>query len=191
MLLKHKAHFITPVQLLLSCWGNTPKLYGDLLDLDSSWLSNLVDWPKSSFGLYSTSKKHIFHFHQELYWTTYSPFCSTLYVCVLSHSVVSDCDLTARGDSQAKIPEWGCHFLLQGIFPTQRSNLHLLCLLHWQADASPLCHLGSPFSTTLCHFSGNFIIPSSQSFLSFCVKNCSVPSTVFQGIGIFSIKRIF
>ena len=25
----------------------------------------------------------------------------------------------------------GCHFLLQGIFGTQRSNLHLLCLLHW------------------------------------------------------------
>ena len=24
-----------------------------------------------------------------------------------------------------------CHFLFQGIFPTQGSNLHLLCLLHW------------------------------------------------------------
>ena len=24
----------------------------------------------------------------------------------------------------------GCHFLLQGIFPTQALNLHLLCLLH-------------------------------------------------------------
>ena len=26
----------------------------------------------------------------------------------------------------------GCHALLQGIFPTQGSNQHLLCLLHWQ-----------------------------------------------------------
>ena len=26
----------------------------------------------------------------------------------------------------------GCHFLLQGIFPNQGSNRHLLCLLHWQ-----------------------------------------------------------
>ena len=25
-----------------------------------------------------------------------------------------------------------CHALLQGIFPTQGSNPHLLCLLHWQ-----------------------------------------------------------
>ena len=32
----------------------------------------------------------------------------------------------------------GCHFLLQGIFLTQRSNPHLLCLLHWQADCLPL-----------------------------------------------------
>ena len=37
----------------------------------------------------------------------------------------------------------GCHFLPQGIFPTQGSNLHLLCLLHWQADPLPLCFLGS------------------------------------------------
>ena len=35
----------------------------------------------------------------------------------------------------------GCHFLLQGIFPIQGSNLHLL---YWQADPSPLSHLGSP-----------------------------------------------
>ena len=27
----------------------------------------------------------------------------------------------------------GCHFLFQGNFLTQESNLHLLCLLHWQA----------------------------------------------------------
>ena len=32
----------------------------------------------------------------------------------------------------------GCHFLLQGNFPTQGSSPHLLCLLHWQADSLPL-----------------------------------------------------
>ena len=32
----------------------------------------------------------------------------------------------------------GCHFLLKGIFLTQRSNLHLLHLLHWQVDSLPL-----------------------------------------------------
>ena len=38
----------------------------------------------------------------------------------------------------------GCHFLLQGIFPTQGSNQHLLFLLHWQVDSLLLSHLGSP-----------------------------------------------
>ena len=31
-----------------------------------------------------------------------------------------------------------CHFLLQGIFPTQGLNLCLLHLLHWEADSLPL-----------------------------------------------------
>ena len=40
----------------------------------------------------------------------------------------------------------GCHFLFQGIFPTQGSNL---CLLHWRADSLPLSHLGSILKLTL------------------------------------------
>ena len=36
----------------------------------------------------------------------------------------------------------GCHFLLQGIFPTQGLNLHLLHLLHWQTGSLPLSRLG-------------------------------------------------
>ena len=35
----------------------------------------------------------------------------------------------------------GRHFLLQGIFLMQGSNLHLL---HWQADSLPRGHMGSP-----------------------------------------------
>ena len=41
-------------------------------------------------------------------------------------------------DSPGKNTAVGCHFLLQGIFPTQGSNLCLLCLLHWQVDSLPL-----------------------------------------------------
>ena len=37
----------------------------------------------------------------------------------------------------------GCHFLLQGILPTQGSNSRLLHLLHQQVDSLPLHHLGS------------------------------------------------
>ena len=35
----------------------------------------------------------------------------------------------------------GCHFLLQGIFPTQGLNPRLL---NWQADSLPLSHPGCP-----------------------------------------------
>ena len=42
-----------------------------------------------------------------------------------------------------------CHFLLQGIFLTQGSNPHLLCLLRWQADSLPLSHLGSPLQSVI------------------------------------------
>ena len=38
----------------------------------------------------------------------------------------------------------GCHALLQGIFPTQGSNLNL-CLFHWQVGSLPLAPLGKPW----------------------------------------------
>ena len=38
----------------------------------------------------------------------------------------------------------GCHFLLQGIFPTQESNLSFLYLLHWQVGSLLLAQPGKP-----------------------------------------------
>ena len=70
-------------------------------DKTLSW--HLSGWPKIAFSFLGKNKVNIFHFHQELYWTTYSASCST----------------------------------------------------------------------TFCHFSDNFIIPSSQNLLSFWAKNCS------------------
>ena len=58
-----------------------------------------------------------------------------------------DCSLPGSpvlGDSPDKNTGVGHHALLQGIFPAQGSNLHLLCLLHWQMGSLPLSHLGSP-----------------------------------------------
>ena len=48
-------------------------------------------------------------------------------------------------DSPGKITGAGCYFLLQGIFLTQVSNPHLLCLLHWQVNSLLLSHQGSPW----------------------------------------------
>ena len=41
----------------------------------------------------------------------------------------------------------GCHALLQEIFPTQRWNPYLLCLLHWQVGSLPLAPPGKPQDT--------------------------------------------
>ena len=40
-------------------------------------------------------------------------------------------------DSSGRNTAVGCHALLQGVFLTQRWNLHLLGLLHWQEGPLP------------------------------------------------------
>ena len=86
---------------------------------------------------------------------------SSLYVYVLSGSVVSD-SLRPHGpqpsrllcpwDSLGKNTGVGFHALLHGIFLTQGSKLHLLHLLHWQADSLPRHHLGSPCKLIIDQF---------------------------------------
>ena len=66
---------------------------------------------------------------------------------------------SVHGISQAENTAVGCHFLLQGIFPTQELNPCLLCLLHWQVGSSPLAPPSFSFNSvqslqsgpTLCH----------------------------------------
>ena len=76
------------------------------------------------------------------------------YVCVFSHSVLldsMDCSppgSSVNGNFPGKNTGVGCHFFLQGIFPTQGLNQYLLCLLPWLVDSLPL-----PISTyTLIQF---------------------------------------
>ena len=51
-------------------------------------------------------------------------------------------------DSPGKNTGAGCHALLQGIFLTQGSNPHLVCLLNWQAGCLPLVPPGKPEHTS-------------------------------------------
>ena len=56
-------------------------------------------------------------------------------------------------DSPGKNTGVGCHALLQGIFLTQGSNPHLLCLLCWQVGSLPLAPPGKPHCFYACsHF---------------------------------------
>ena len=78
---------------------------------------------------------------------------------MLSHSVVSDSlrpyglwptRLLCPWNFPGKNTGVGCHFLLQGIFPSQGTNPSLLWLLHWPTDSLSLSHLGS-LTTSFSH----------------------------------------
>ena len=72
-------------------------------------------------------------------------------MCMLS-SVPSLCNLmdcshpgsSVHGIFQARILEWVAVSYFKGIFPTQGSDLGLLCFLRQQTDSLPPYHLGSP-----------------------------------------------
>lgn len=77
--------------------------------------------------------------------------CLYIFVCVLSHSIMSGCLCPYLQCARQLCPEFsictigvGCLFPLHGIFRTQVSNLCLLCLLHWQADSLSLSSPGKP-----------------------------------------------
>ena len=80
----------------------------------------------------------------------------------------ADCSLlgsSVQGILQAKIPEWVAMPLLQGIFPTQGSNLYFLRLLHWQAGSLPLVPAGKPAACdTTCKSSVIHMLQKLASF---------------------------
>ena len=88
-------------------------------------------------------------------------------VCVLSHVwlFVTPWTVATRllcpWDFPGKNTGVGCHFLLQGIFPTQGSNLQLL---HWQADSLPL----RPLHCTLCLLSHSVASDSTTPWTAAC-----------------------
>ena len=91
-----------------------------------------------------------------------------------------DCSLSGfsvYGGFPGKKTGVGCHALLQGIFPTQGLNPHLLCLLHWQAGSLPLAPPGKPPRR---RFKGNLIskvlraLPGAWKAIDTCC--CLLPS---------------
>ena len=109
-----------------------------------------------------------------------------LRACELSHFSLSYSAITSamdhstpgfflHGDSPGKNTGVGYHALLQGIFPMQGSNPHLLCHLHWQGCSLPLVPPGK-------HPHHCFIL------LCLTILPSDLPQTpVFKGI--FSLKK--
>ena len=69
--------------------------------------------------------------------------CSVMYNYLRPHGLYT-VRLLHSWDFPGKNTGVGYHFFLQGIFPTQGLNPHLLCLLPVQADSLSLSHLGIP-----------------------------------------------
>ena len=89
---------------------------------------------------------------------TYTCICAPVCVCMCAKSLQlcltlcdpMDCSLpgsSVHGILQASTGG-GCPFLLQGMFLTQGSNPHLLCLQHWQVNSLPLVPSGKLHACT-------------------------------------------
>ena len=79
-----------------------------------------------------------------------------------------------------------CHFLLQRIFATQRSNVSLLYLLHWQADSLALVPPGKPGKKSDMSLYINNTIICNSSFLKMYVieiNHISLPTD--KGSSVF------
>ena len=88
---------------------------------------------------------------------TMKPVLFFFFSCLVTQSCPSLCNpldcnppgSSALGIFQPRILQSVAIFLLQGLFPTQGSNLSLLCLLHCMQILYPLSHWGSPPRKTL------------------------------------------
>ena len=115
-------------------------------------------------------------------WSVFVSVYMCLGVCARdqSHQTLGDpMDCSQPGSSvhgifPSKNTRVGCHFLLQGIFPTQGIsqprglNLCLLGLLIWQADSLPLRYLGSPAILPSLYF---FFFWHISKFYSRCIQS--------------------
>ena len=79
-------------------------------------------------------------FLTSLRWKKKSESLSCVWLFATPWTVEAFCPWNSPG----KTTGVGCHSLLQGIFPTQGLNLHLL---HWQVDSLPLSHQGNLFNS--------------------------------------------
>ena len=85
-------------------------------------------------------------------------------------------------DFPGKSTKVGCHFFLQGISLTHRSNPSLLHLLYWQVDSLPLVPPGKP---QLCELNKYMLINLTVAIISQWIE--SSPSILQIYTIIFSI----
>ena len=95
-------------------------------------------------------------------------------------------------DSPGKTTGVGCHFLLQGILPTQGSNPRLLRLLPWHVDSLLLCHLRTLYCTLirLQQSVNRAFTCAGKPELSQSLPYCNIPITVAVWYHTHSISKV-
>ena len=157
----------------------------------SSTLAWKISWTDEPGGLQSTGSQRVRHLLSDFTFTFHfralekemATHSSVLLVAlILCCLVVKSCPsllqphgleparLLCPWNSPGKNIGVGCHFLLQGIFPTKRSNP---CLLHWQGDSLPLSRLSNLLSSDFAAFP----LKSPLDF-EFCCVGCFGPLDV-------------
>ena len=142
---------LTPSPLQSSCYPNAGRSPQDFLRMTcvlraiAALLGEFGTWDSSSsscVGFHCVFMCHwipgLVHVQDTL--SELTNVCSVTQLCTILCDPV-DCSpvrLLCPWDSPSKNIGVGSHSLLQGIFPTQGSNLCVLCLLHWQVASLPL-----------------------------------------------------
>ena len=109
---------------------------------------------RSDFEAQENKGCHCFHFFPSISHLSKTlmswniVLCSCSVAWVMSDSLwpygLQSARLLCLWDSPGKNTGVGFHALLQGIFPTQGSNMYLLHLVHWQVGSLPLAPPGKP-----------------------------------------------
>ena len=84
---------------------------------------------------------------------------------------------SVHGDSPGNNTGVDCYALLQGIFPTQGSNLHLLHLLHWQVGSLPPAPPASVQFSSFAQSCPTLCDPMNRSMPGFPVHHQFLEST--------------
>ena len=141
---------------------------------------NIYQHPRGLVGI-SNIRRCSFHWVKPLV----AQSCLTL--CNLM-----DCSpsrLLCPWDSPGKNPGVGSHSLLQGIFPTWGSNLHLLCLLHWQEGSLLSEPPGKPTGgVQFCHWTCTRVLGKDSWNYKLWWLECCLKSLPFFRSFLFCLR---
>ena len=139
----------SPVSLPPSSPQFSAHLPARLISQSTSGIQNLFSKPVSLQIYLSIPEVSVFS--TLVGGTAFASLWVVVVCCSVTHSCPTLCDpmdcspsrFSVHGIlSPGKNTGLGCHAVLQGVFSTQGSNLHLLCLLHCR-QILPLSHQGS------------------------------------------------